>query len=167
MKIAIYGPMCSGKTTVAGIIQKYDSRYEIFSFGQKVKDLAVELFQMEGKDRSLLINIADKMRDINKDVWANYLIKKTEGISNCIIDDLRFQNELNLLDDWKIICLTTPLNVRKERIKELYPDNYQDHYKNMGHLSETGVLKFPKETIYISTDIPFEILENIIIKSLF
>jgi len=76
MKIAIYGPMCSGKTTVAQIIQDYDSRHGIYSFGKKIKDLALELFEMEGKDRSLLINIADKMREIDEDVWAKYIIKK-------------------------------------------------------------------------------------------
>jgi len=65
MKIAIYGPMCSGKTTVANILQETDKRYSIYSFGQKIKDIAKELFQMEGKDRSLLINIADKMREID------------------------------------------------------------------------------------------------------
>lgn len=168
MKIAIYGPMCSGKSTVAKIIKDYDSRYKIYSFGQKVKDIAYDLFEMEGKDRSLLINIADKMRDIDPDVWAKYIVKKTNNEKNCIIDDLRFQNELDLLKDWKIICLTTPINVRKERIKELYPDNYNDHYKNMGHLSETGILKFPSESkiLYLSTDIPFEVLEGIIIKEL-
>ena len=42
MKIAIYGPMCSGKTTVARMIQEIDRRYEIYSFGRKIKDLASE-----------------------------------------------------------------------------------------------------------------------------
>ena len=37
MKLAIYGPMCSGKTTVAEIIKEIDPRYEIFSFGKKIK----------------------------------------------------------------------------------------------------------------------------------
>ena len=80
----------------------------------------------------------------------------------------RFQNELDLLEDWKIICLTTPIHVRKGRIKQLYPENYQDHYKNMSHLSETGILKYPsdKKIIYLSTDIPLEILESIILKEL-
>ena len=169
MKIAIYGPMCSGKSTVAKIIQDYDPRHDIHSFGQKIKDLAVDLFEMEGKDRSLLINIADKMREIDEDVWAKYVLKQTEYKDFCIIDDLRFKNELKHLADWKIICLTTPLNVRKERIKELYPDNYEDHYKNMNHLSETGVFKFPPggRTIYLSTDIPLDLLTNIVIRELF
>ena len=66
MKIAIYGPMCSGKSTIASIIQENNSDYKIFSFGKKIKDIAFELFNMEGKDRSLLINIADKMREIDE-----------------------------------------------------------------------------------------------------
>ena len=82
MKIAIYGPMCSGKTTVANIIQELDNEYQIYSFGQKIKDLASELFQMEGKDRTLLITIADKMRYIDEDVWAKYIIQRTKHWCN-------------------------------------------------------------------------------------
>ena len=160
MKIAIYGPMCSGKSTIASIIKENNSDYEIFSFGQKIKDLAKELFNMKHKDRSLLINIADKMRDIDPDVWAKFIIKQTESKQYCIIDDLRFQNELNYLNDWKIIALTTPKEVRIERIKQLYPNDYQDHIKNMNHLSETDTLNLPENTIYIDTSIPFNELKN-------
>ena len=82
MKIAIYGPMCSGKTTVAKIIQEYNDEYQIYSFGQKIKDLALELFDMKDKNRSLLIAIGSKMREINPDVWAKYIVKQTEGKEN-------------------------------------------------------------------------------------
>ena len=62
MKIAISGPMGSGKTTIANMIKKEYPNFKIFSFGQKVKDIANELFNMDknNKNRSLLINIADK-----------------------------------------------------------------------------------------------------------
>tara|TARA_Y100000389_G_scaffold179760_2_gene194084 strand:- start:701 stop:1219 length:519 start_codon:yes stop_codon:yes gene_type:complete len=156
MKIAIYGPMCSGKTTVAKIIKELNPEYEIYSFGQKIKDLAKELFNMQCKDRSLLIDIADKMREIDEDVWAKYIVTKTNQLENCIIDDLRFQNELNLLEDWKIISLTTIDSVRIERLKKLYPENYQDHIKNMKHKSETDTLIFPKyNTVYLDTNIEY------------
>ena len=166
MKVAIYGPMCSGKTTVANIIKDYDKRYSIYSFGQKIKDLAKELFQMEGKNRSLLIQIADKMRDIDKDVWAKYVIHQTESIDYCIIDDLRFQNELNYLEGWSIICLTTSEKIRIERIKELYPENYNDHIKNMEHISENDKLNLPNDTIYIDTDQPMDNLKSTLLSSL-
>ena len=47
MKIGICGKMCSGKTTIANLIKEYDNRYEIFSFGMKVKVIANELFGMD------------------------------------------------------------------------------------------------------------------------
>ena len=168
VKIAISGKMCSGKTTIANIIKEFNCEYKIYSFSLKIKELAQELFNMNTnfKDRSLLINIADKMRDIDPDVWAKYIIKQTKNNHFCIIDDLRFQNELNYLEGWKIICLTTPLNVRVDRIKELYPDSYEDHIKNMSHLSETDTLKLPKETLYLSSDIPIPILKRILLKEL-
>ena len=154
MKIAIHGPMCSGKTTLANLIMQLDSRHKIFSFGQPIKDLAIELFNMKGKDRSLLISIADKMREIDKDVWAKYTLKKTKHNNFCIIDDLRFQNELDLLQGWTIISLVTPYEERIKRIKKMYPDNYEDHIKNMSHLSENGNVTFPNDTIYIDTTEP-------------
>ena len=165
MKFAIYGPMCSGKTTIANIIQNENNNYEIFSFGGKIKELARELFDMKNKDRSLLINIASKMREIDEDVWAKYVINQTKDKEFCIIDDLRFQNELNYLEGWKIICLTTPLNVRLERLKNLY-DNHEDHVKNMKHKSETDTLNLPEDTIYIDTSIEYESLKEIVLNLL-
>ena len=166
MKIAIYGPMCSGKTTVANILQETDKRYSIYSFGQKIKDIAKELFQMEGKDRSLLINIADKMREIDEDVWAKYIIRQTDKNDYCIIDDLRFQNELKYLKDWKIVCLTTPKEARIQRLKKLYPDNFKDHIKNMDHISENDTLELPVDTIYINTDINMKELKEDLLSGL-
>tara|TARA_Y100000996_G_scaffold391013_1_gene352675 strand:- start:46 stop:546 length:501 start_codon:yes stop_codon:yes gene_type:complete len=165
MKFAIYGPMCSGKTTIANIIQSKKKDYEIFSFGGRIKELAKELFDMKNKDRSLLINIASKMREIDEDVWAKYVINQTKDKEFCIIDDLRFQNELNYLEGWKIICLTTPLNVRLERLKNLY-DNHEDHVKNMKHKSETDTLNLPEDTIYIDTSIEYESLKEIVLNLL-
>ena len=127
---------------------------------------AKELFQMEGKDRSLLINIADKMREIDEDVWAKYIIRQTDKNDYCIIDDLRFQNELKYLTDWKIICLTTPKEARIQRLKKLYPDNFKDHIKNMDHISENDTLELPVDTIYINTDINMKELKEDLLSGL-
>lgn len=163
MKIAISGPMCSGKSTIANMIIKSNPEYNIYSFGQKIKDLASELFNMDKsvKDRSLIIDIASKMREIDPDVWAKYIIKQTQYENHCIIDDLRFQNELNLLqkdDDWIFIILNVDHSIRLERIKKLYPNNYEDHIKNMNHLSEKGGLQFnnKKKIIHINSNDSFE-----------
>ena len=46
MKIAITGKMCSGKSTLAQIIKETNEQYQIYSLGQKVKDVAKDLFNM-------------------------------------------------------------------------------------------------------------------------
>ena len=165
MKFAIHGPMCSGKTTISNIIKGYDSDYKTYSFGGKVKDIAKDLFKMEGKDRSLLINVASKMREIDPDVWAKYVISEIEkdNKQKCIIDDLRFQNEADYLEGWTFISLITPKDVRIKRITELYPKNFEDHIKNMDHVSETRQLEIPGNVVYIDTSIPFDEIEKKII----
>jgi cytidylate kinase len=160
MKIAIHGPMCSGKTTIANMIIRMDPRYQRFSYGQKIKDLASELFDMKEKDRTLLINIADSMREINPDVWVNYIMKQTKNREHCVIDDLRFQNELDSLSGWKIISLKIPRDERIRRIKQLYPNDVNNHIQNMEHASETGVLRLPDDTIYIDTTKPMKVIEQ-------
>tara|TARA_B110000495_G_C22602700_1_gene360298 strand:- start:10 stop:525 length:516 start_codon:yes stop_codon:yes gene_type:complete len=138
MKIAILGKMCSGKTTTANLIKQMDSRYEIFSFGQKVKDVASDLFDMKEKDRSLLISIGTKMREIDSEVWVNYIMKKVNYKDFCIIDDLRYQNEYEACfkNGFVFIKLDISPELQKERIIRLYPTTYEDHLKNIDHQSE-------------------------------
>ena len=140
MKIAITGKMCSGKTTLSNYICSVEPRFVVFSFGKKVKEVATDLFDMNPliKDRTLLTSIGQKMREINPDVWISYVIKQTKGIEYCLIDDLRYQNEYEALarDNWKIIQLNISDELQEQRIKEIYPDNYEDHLKNRNHLSE-------------------------------
>ena len=139
--------------------------YSIYSFGGRVKELAFELFGMRNKDRSLLINVASKMREIDANVWAKYVIHEIEkdNKEKCIIDDLRFQNEADYLSGWKFISLTTSKELRIERIKKVYPNNYEDHIKNIDHISETDKINLPNDTIYIDTSINYDELENVII----
>ena len=67
MKIAITGKMCSGKTTLSNYLCQLEPKFQIFSFGKKVKEVAITLFNMNPsvKDRSLLTSVGQKMREIN------------------------------------------------------------------------------------------------------
>jgi uridine kinase len=64
MKNGICGKMCSGKTTLANYILSKNPNYKKFSFADKLKEIAKDLFFMEKKNRNLLINIGTKMREI-------------------------------------------------------------------------------------------------------
>ena len=146
MKIAICGKMCSGKSTLANYIMSNYSGFQKYSFAQKVKELCCELFNMKGKDRVLLINFANKMRDIDENVWINQVLKQTSGKTYCIIDDVRYQNEVDALieDGWKFIQLNVSNELQKKRIMELYPDNYQQHINSIDHISERNEFVFPE-----------------------
>jgi dephospho-CoA kinase len=168
MKIAITGKMCYGKTTVANIIKEYDDEYQIFSFGQKVKDIATDLFDMQNKDRTLLTSIGTKMREIDSDIWAKYIIKSCRDLENVVIDDLRYQNEYRYLieNNFKIIVLTLPVEIQIKRIKELYPENYQDHLNNMFHVSEKGIDFIDNDYLNIDMSQDIETIQDIIYKYL-
>ena len=71
------------------------------------------------KDRSLLTSIGQKMRDINPDVWVNYVIKQTEGIQYCLVDDLRYQNEYLALAQ-KMIDKVEPLQAEPLKDREIF-----------------------------------------------
>ena len=168
MKIAITGKMCSGKSTLAQIIKETNSNYVIYSFGKKVKDVAKDLFNMKEKDRSLLTSIGTKMRDIDPEVWINYVINQSKDKSHCIVDDLRYQNEYEALhrNGYKIIQLVVDPEVQEKRIKEVYPDNYQDHLDNRNHISEINEFNWLSQDnvliINSEEDKIFEIREKVL-----
>ena len=139
MKIAICGKMCSGKSTLAKMICQHDNRYKIYSFGKKVKEVATDLFSMdpETKDRKLLTNLATHMRDIDENVWVNYVLSQTKGQEYCIIDDLRYQNEYDALvkDGWIFIQTNVRPHIQESRLKMFYK-NYKDHMECVNHISE-------------------------------
>ena len=167
MRIAIIGKMCSGKSTLANIIKNSNSDYKIYSFGQKVKDVASDLFGMQEKDRSLLIKIGGHMRNIDKDVWVNYVMKQIGDNDNCIIDDVRYQNEVDacIKHEFEFIQLHIPLNIQIERIKVLYPNNYKDHIKNINDNSENNKLIINEVLLTIDTSITsIEEINNMILR---
>ena len=115
---------------------------------------------MENKDRKLLQNIADKMKEIDQDIWIKYVLAEIGDNDNVIIDDLRFENELNYLkqNGFIIIRLKIPEDERLSRIKKLYPNSYNQHIEGSKHNSELNVNNLNVD-IEINSDL--EALNNI------
>ena len=121
------------------------------------------------KDRTLLTSIGTKMREIDPNVWTKYLIHQTKDIQFCIIDDLRYQNEYEHLikNNFKIIQLLVSPEIQEERIKQIYPNNYQDHLNNRNHISEKNEFHWTENhspDLIIDTSQSVQIIENIILQ---
>ena len=147
MKIAISGKQGSGKTTLANeFLNKYF--FTKCSFANKVKEIAVDLFNLsvdeaygENKDRVMLQQIGKNMRDIDNDVWINYLIRRIKNIEqdanrkhqHIIIDDVRYKNEFDALKKagFIMIRIECPEEERKRRLG--------DCFNNPEHQSETDL----------------------------
>ena len=160
MKIAICGKMTSGKTYISNkLAQKYN--LEIYSFARGVKKIAKELFNMNYKDRLLLQNLAQKMKEINENVWINYLDNIINKKKNIIIDDLRFPNELKYLrkNNFIIIRLKISKEEQKKRLKIKYK-NYNNHIKGINHESELNIENLKVDYEVISNEKTFDKIIN-------
>ena len=98
MKIAITGNICSGKSYLSRILMK-KYNLELYSFAEKIKKISTDLFKVQHKDRILIQTIADKMKEIDPDIWIKYLLTEINDKENIIIDDLRFENEVKYLKE--------------------------------------------------------------------
>jgi len=156
MKIAICGPMGSGKTWLA---EKLVNDFDLtrINLAGKVKAIAADLFFMkpENKDRVLLQNIGKKMRDVRSSVWVDYLLHQSaEG--DVVCDDVRFVNEARRLqaDGFTIILLNITEDLQKDRLQRTYPDNWEVHWNARLDASEldmwgTDILEYVDDTLIV------------------
>lgn len=130
-KIAFYGQMGAGKTWAAKLLVADRGFYKV-AFADKLKDIAYEMFNVQGKDgrdRVILQQLGTKLREIDPDVWLNFLLKKVKflenkGVENIVLDDLRYVNEAKALRaaGFRLIIVTAPEELRLARIHALYPN---------------------------------------------
>jgi adenylate kinase family enzyme len=160
MKIALIGKMCSGKTYVSKCLMRRCALKK-FAFADKVKEIAKDLFNMNRKDRKLLQQIGQSMRNIDQNVWINYLLYKIEDEDRVIIDDVRYPNELQALKErgFTIIKLIVDKKTQQKRLINTYRDNYKEHIDNMNHISEMHIEKMEADYEIKSDD---HVIENIL-----
>jgi cytidylate kinase len=163
MKIAISGKMCSGKSTLANMLIEYFQKnnninFIKYSFANGVYEIAKNIFYMKNKDRKLLQQIGEKMREIDKDIWIKKTINDIHKNNDnyVIIDDLRFINELEYIKKHNFFIIR--LNISKDKqhshLITTYPTTYQNHIDNLHNISEIDLDNLPHNNfdIIINTD---------------
>jgi len=143
VRIAFSGKMQVGKTTSADyLVQKYG--FIKLSFAGKLKEIAKDLwseqFECNQKPRKLLQDLGMKMREIDQDVWVNYVLRIVHILpkdSNIVIDDLRFMNEYKALKNEGFFIVRI--------IRDVPPSPFDDHP------SEKEVEQMPYDVLLLNT----------------
>ena len=158
VRIALAGPMGSGKTFVAEWLQRRYSSLQLrrIGFGDEVKRLVQELWDPPKKDRALLVEFATSMRVIDPAIWIKRLLATTDAApaAHWVCDDLRQDNELVALRErgWILVRILVPEGVRKQRIQDKYPDDFEEHLSYGGHKTERDMLQTPAEVFDLTID---------------
>lgn len=142
-RIIINGRALTGKDTIADyLVERYG--YTKISFAEGIYKVAFDIFNMGQKDRWLLQQIGKKMREIEPNVWIDYVMKKinSQDDSKWVISDLRRTNEyiIAINNGFIPIKVYADLDIRIERAINrdgTYPNT--DLWENE---SETGADNF-------------------------
>lgn len=145
MKIALFGKMRSGKDTVGQILTT-EHGFKRFGFGDGIREIIEQYFPEAGaggKPRKHYQHIGQELRELNPDVWINYLLRNVESCKlsnsicqtssalksgdwsrkpfNVVVTDGRQFNEATKLKEkgFLIVRVTTPEELRIERMKAL------------------------------------------------
>ena len=143
MRIGIIGKIASGKSTCAEMFVKNVPNTKVTSFAKKVKELACTMFGMNPlkKNRPLLVNIGEKMREIDDQVWINVVLKEVNNsyCVNWVVDDVRHKNEYDALkrNGFRFIRLQVNEHVRQLRLLDLYKNDAHVHADFNKHVTET------------------------------
>lgn len=129
-QFTIGGKMGTGKSSLADFLVKC-FQFRKYSFAAKLKELAADLFDMQVKDRQLLQILGTKVREINKDVWCDYVLQQIirENPLRAVIDDMRYLNEADLLlkNNFTLIKLYTPDSIIGKRNVVGYTPEMRQH----------------------------------------
>ena len=143
VRIAFSGKMQVGKTTSADyLVRKYG--FIKLSFAGKLKEIAKDLwpeqFECGQKPRKLLQDLGMKMREIDQDVWVNYVLRIVRSLpkeSNIVIDDLRFMNEYKALKNEGFVVVLV--------LRDVPPSPFGNHP------SEKEVEQMPYDMLVLNT----------------
>jgi|AntDeeMetagen134_2_1112570.scaffolds.fasta_scaffold06986_1 cytidylate kinase len=119
IRIGLIGKQRSGKSTVAKYLGE---AYDFFNqpLAGPIYDIAEKYFNMETKNRKLLIDIGEAMRRIDKDVWLKYMWRHINFIDKLVVPDVRMVNEFVFLKDKNFILI----KIKSKREKRKSRDGY-------------------------------------------
>lgn len=154
-RIAICGRICAGKTTLASYLEEHFG-FKRLSFAEPIKRYAAEIFNMTTKNRALIQDLGQKLREIDDQVWVKHMEREIDRYSDydLVIDDLRFPCEFHMLCRQNFTCIRLIVDpeVQLSRIKALYGDEAEGHILRLQHESENYCDVLPVRAEYKDMD---------------
>lgn len=115
--VGLTGPICAGKTTISEYLRNKHGAGE-YRFSDILKDILKRL-HMENKRKNLQALGAGLRECMGPDVLLNALFGDLQenGVQLCVIDGVRYPNEVELIHKFKgiVINVTAPEKTRYER----------------------------------------------------
>jgi len=156
MKVAICGPMASGKTMIADYLVEHHGFVKL-SFAAGVKAMGatiVEAMIKEGllppeaaekKHRTVLQAIGAEGRRLRPTIWIEDALNQADSHENVVIDAMRYINEAKLAHNQGLVnvrlCISE--NLQKSRLQRTYPDNWGSHWGARSDSSEQEIHQIP------------------------
>jgi hypothetical protein len=123
--VYITGKQRAGKDTMGDMLRFYG--FSTYSLSDGIYEIAKKYFKMKTKNRGLLINIGEKMREIDPAVWTNYTLDKIKNDELPVITDVRLPIEAEILKQNGYIGIKIKASqpIRAER--EGYNPEFENH----------------------------------------
>jgi len=156
MKVAICGPMASGKTTLADYLVEHHGFVKLSfaagvkAMGEKIVDALIEegLVSPEAagkKHRGVLQAIGAEGRRLRPTIWIEDALTQAENHEKVVIDDMRYINEAKLAHEQGFVNLRLCIseNLQKSRLQRTYPDDWERHWGARSDSSEQEIHQIP------------------------
>lgn len=150
MILGISGKMRTGKNVIADyLVSQY--HFTQTAFADKLKEISMDLFGLTREEcfdkktprsRDVLQRVGVAMRDVQENIWCEYVLKNISEGQDVVISDVRFPNEVEMIKEYggKIIRVNRLLEQEfgMDHISETALDKYEFDYSidNNGTLDE-------------------------------
>ncbi|MDE1851480.1 MAG: hypothetical protein KGH69_02205 [Candidatus Micrarchaeota archaeon] len=158
---AFVGKFASGKGIYAdSLMQLLESGfsikvYKVPSFSAKIKEIAADLFDEEtANDRTVWQAIGNMMREIDRKVWANVLIRKIleNGADSFVVEGFRDVEELMAFRERFPEMIVIGIDASFERRIDAYRKKYgkEPTKEQLEHNTEKAIEMMPVDMVLVN-----------------
>lgn len=149
----------SGKSTIAQYLCDKHG-FVMYNFADRIYELAEELFGMKVKDRSMLIALGEKMREIDKLVWIKETMNRIDrdGHDRVVIADTRKLIEYSYLWEhgFEQAMVYCPEEIAIQRLKDRDGEENVDVDAVINGVTENQLRPLIDTMKVFNTSIPWE-----------